>query len=361
MSQSEPTGDRDRNTRNSTFVALAVALGGCGSSESNPPAEVQVFGACEGRDFAIIEPVEGRPWTPNAVTLVSAEVADGVFAVYDANAPTHEPAGYPVATSGGFVIGDEGVLIVETMVNRQLLCQVYDLVRAETELPVLYAVNTSHHGDHSFGNAFLPDEVKVVQHERAAAYTASHFADELAFIEGALGADQGLDEATPVTPDIAVGDDGWSVDLGGVVVEAQYHGFAQTEGDLFVYVPDARVVWTGNALVADKPAIPWLLDGKAHEVRETLATLQASLPAGAVVIPGHGRPTGATTFSFSVEYLDALIGEVAASVNAGEDLETTQAKVVMEEYQGYALWGWIHTSVNVPKTYAEQSVAARTR
>jgi hypothetical protein len=47
---------------------------------------VQVFEACEGKDFPVIDPVEGYAWTPNAITLVSDRVAEGVFAVYDANA-----------------------------------------------------------------------------------------------------------------------------------------------------------------------------------------------------------------------------------------------------------------------------------
>ena len=195
----------------------------------------------------------------------------------------------------------------------------------------------------------------MVQHARTAEYISAHFDEDVAFMEANFGADQGIDEVTPVAPDIAVGDEGWSVDLGGIIVEAQYHGFGQTEGDLFVYVPEAEVLWTGNPLVAAEPAIPWLLDGHAHEVSETLATVQASLPAGAVVIPGHGAPNVKDSFSFAVDYLDTLLVEVGASVDAGDELETTQATVLMEAYQGYALWDWVHTWVNVPATHAELS------
>ncbi|MFT4977677.1 MAG: cyclase [Myxococcota bacterium] len=320
-----------------------------------PLDTVQVFEACEGQDFTITAPVEGYAWTPDAITLVSEQVADGIFAIYDANSEAYEPAGYPLATSSGFVVGEDGVLIVDTMINRQLLCQVVDLVREQTDKPVLYAVNTSYHGDHSYGNAFLPEGVQVVQHERTAEYIAEHFEEDVVFMETNFGADQGIDEVTPITPDIAVGDDGWTVDLGGITVEAQYHGFAQTEGDLFVYVAEAEVMWTGNPVVAAEPALPWLLDGHAHDVSATLATVQASLPAGAVVIPGHGRPSTRDIFSFPVDYLDTMTSEVQASVDGGADLESTQAAVVMEEFQGYALWDWVHTWVNVPMTHAELS------
>lgn len=317
-----------------------------------PTTAIQEFAACD-TEFSTTEPNPNVPWTANAVELVSEEVADNVFAIYDANSAEYEPAGLPLATSGGFVIGEDGVLIVETMLNKRLLCQVYDLIRVETNLPILYAVNTSHHGDHSYGNAFLPGEVQVVQHERTAAFIREFFAEDVAFMEANFGTDQGIDEVTATPADIEVDDSGWSVDLGGITVEAQYHGFGQTNGDLFVYVPEAKVLWTGNPLIAGGVAIPWLLDGYAQEVVKTLTSVQASLPADAIVIPGHGQPTTPDAFNWSVDYLNTLITEVQASIDAGNDLEATVTAVTMEEFQGYVLWDWVHKVVNVPNTYAE--------
>ena len=57
----------------------------------------------------------------------------------------------------------------------------------------------------------------------------------------------------------------------------------------------------------------------------------------------------------SVDYLDTLLTEVQDSVDAGHDLETTQATVTMEDYQGYALWDWVHTWVNLPAAHTELS------
>jgi cyclase len=196
-------------------------------------------------------------------------VADNIFAIYDANSAISAPAGFPLATSGGFVIGENGVLIVDTMINRQLLNQVYKLVRAETDLPILYAVNTSYHGDHSYGNAFLPEEVQVVQHARTAEYIAENFEEDVVFMETNFGKDQGFDEVTAVVPDISVTDSGWSVDLGGITVEALYFGFAQTVGDLFVFVPEANVMFTGNPMVAG-----WASTERQHDV-----SCRACIPA----------------------------------------------------------------------------------
>jgi len=347
----------------STLAALsllALAMAGCSDGASTPGSSsggtmTQAFPACDA-EFTVTAPNPNNVWTPNAITLVSQELAPRVFAIYDANADTYAPMGKPLATSGGFVIGEDGVLLVESMINKQLFCQVIALVRKETDKPITHVINTSSHGDHSFGNTFLPSGVHVVQHEVTAADISQHFEEDVAFMKANFGADQGLDEIKPVAADILVKDQPFSVDLGGITVEARFFGFAQTGGDLFVDVPTAKVLWTGNAIVAEKPAIPWLLDGHAEETGVTLAAVKASLPADAIVVPGHGRPLNVDEgFDYSVDYLGELINQVDSAVMMGLSEQDTVKAVTMDTWKGYAIWDWIHTTVNVPKTYQERS------
>lgn len=317
--------------------------------------DTQVFEACVEQEFTITAPSPQLPWTPLAIELVSEKLNDGVYVFYDNNAASYEPQGLPLATSGGFVIGDDGVLLIETMINRQLFCQVVDLIRAETDKPVLYAINTSGHGDHSYGNMFLPPEVKIVQHERTAAFIAEHFAEDLAFMKANFGEDQGLEELVATPADIEVSNAGWSIDLGGIEVEANYHGFGQTEGDLFVYLPEEKVLWTGNPVVGTAPVIPWLLDGRTQDAKATLDAVQETLAADAIVVPGHGSPMSRAGLDFTRSYLDTLIRETQQAIDAGKSLDETVAAVTMEAFQGYALWDWVHSQVNVPATYADLS------
>lgn len=339
----------------SAFFFASMALIGCqdAATTKNPAKTIQSIPACDDFTVQLVDPNPSYAWTPNAIRLVSEEVAPNVFAIYDSNAAQNGPAGIPLATSGGFVIGDNGVLIVETMINRQLFCQMVSLVREQTDKPITHAVNTSSHGDHSFGNTFLPSDVHIVQHNVTAAYIAAHFADDVAFMEANFGKDQGLNEIKPVVADTLIDADPLMIDLGGISVKAQFHGFAQTGGDLFVEVPSAKVVWTGNPLVAEKPAVPWLLDGHAKETAATLAAVRAALPMDTIVIAGHDRPLKPTDFDFSIDYLNTMIGEVDTAIKQGLTEQDTAAQVTMPSFQGYKLWGWIHTTVNVPKTYQE--------
>ena len=321
---------------------------GCGGG----PAP-QTFDACS-MPTTRTAPNPQYVWTPNAIQLVSQRLSDRVFAVHDSNATSYSPAGVPLATSGGFVIGDKGVLLVESMINRPLFCQLVGLVQAQTDKPITHVINTSSHGDHSFGNTFLPTGVHIVQHRRTAEYIAAHFAEDVAFMKQNFGSDQGLDEVRAVAADLLVDDQApFSVDLGGVTVDARYHGFGQTGGDLFVHVPSAKVLFTGNPLVATKPAVPWLLAGHGQEVAVTLQQVKAGLPADTIVVPGHDHPTNLAGFDFAIGYLNALLSQVQGAVTQGLTSEQTVSTVTLPQYQGYKIWDWIHKTVNVPTTYSE--------
>ena len=51
-------------------------------------------------------------WDGNTVILESQEIADGVYAVIPTGAKEMASGGYPIATTGGFIVGDDGVLVI---------------------------------------------------------------------------------------------------------------------------------------------------------------------------------------------------------------------------------------------------------
>ena len=61
-----------------------------------------------------------------------------------------------MATSGGFIVGDKGVLMIDTILNKRLNEQAQELISKTTSKPIIYAINTSFHGDHSYGNMYFP-------------------------------------------------------------------------------------------------------------------------------------------------------------------------------------------------------------
>ncbi len=291
-------------------------------------------------------------WDPGSVVLESQRIGDGVYAVIPKGAAEANSRGFPVATSGGFVVGNSGVLVVEAMINERLAHQVINLIKQVTDKPIRYVVNTSYHGDHSYGNYAFPKSTKIIQHPNTQAYIMNPetFAHDKAFMMKNFGTNVGIEEVEARPADVLV-KDRKELDLGSQRVYIMYWGFAQTSGDLFVWVPDAKVFWTGNPVVAARPALPWLLEGHHRESLATLQAIRRFLPTDAVLVPGHGRVMTVNEMDFTIQYLETLDNRVRTALNKNLSLEDTQQFVTMPDYGGYALFGWVHSGVNVPAVY----------
>jgi len=302
------------------------------------------------------EKKEQLVWDAGTVQLELEKLAEDVYAYYPTDAKENNPKGYPVATSGGFVVGDNGVLVVDSMVNKRLADQVMGFVKEVTDKPILYVVNTSYHGDHAYGNYAFPKTARIIQHSKTKAFMDNKegFEADKKWMAQYFGANRGIEDVVARTADIIV-DDKKTIDLGNKKVEIMYLGFAQTEGDLFVWVPGDKVFWTGNPVIAMPPVVPWLLEGKHGEVLETMKKVRNFLPEDTIVVPGHGIPVKPEAIDFAIRYLEALHNEVKSAVEGGMTLEQAQKSITMEDFQGYALWGWVHSGVNVPNTYKDLS------
>lgn len=294
-------------------------------------------------------------WDANKVVLRPVKLADGVVYMVPSDADDKAPRGLPLATTSGIVSGTRGTLVIDTMLNRRLAGQVLaEAARLGRGTAPRYALNTSYHGDHSYGNMYFPPSTTIIQHEATRAYVESHFADDVKFMLGAFGKGRGIEEIRPRAADLLVSAGGvLRLDLGGRVVEIRDFGFAQTGGDLWVWVPDAKVLFAGNPVIAEKPALPWLLDGRLQDSLDTLIKVRDFLPAGARIVPGHGRVIDKQALDWPIGYLSALRDQVKAAIARGATLEQTAGEVQLPEYQGYALHGWVHKQVNVGAAYRE--------
>jgi glyoxylase-like metal-dependent hydrolase (beta-lactamase superfamily II) len=295
-------------------------------------------------------------WDGNKVVLISEKLSDGIYAYYSSEAKAKESKGIPVATSGGFIVGDKGVLMIDTMLNKRLYDQAQALIGKATDKPIIYAVNTSFHGDHSYGNMYLPKDTRIIQHVFTKQYIENHFEGDTQFMIKNFGQGRGIEGISPVAADVFIPKGGkLIIDLGGKSVEIMDFGFAQTGGDLFIWEPASKVMWTGNPIITVKPSLPWLLDGHLVETLTSLKKVYDFLPEDAFVVPGHGSVIAKKDIKWHIDYLAAVKKEVEAAIAEGLTLEQTVERVKLPEFEGYALHGWVHPGLNVPAAYKDLS------
>ena len=294
---------------------------------------------------------QGQGWNPMEITLTPRKLADGVYALVSSTADTKNPAGGAEATTSGIIVGEKGVLVIETMVNAKLANQVLDQVSRLTDKPIRYVVNTVHHGDHHYGNFLFPSSATIIMRPETKRHIDQEFEEDRQFMIDYLGKHVGLEDVKPRSGDIMVDQD-TTIDLGGRTVELKVLGFGQTKGDLFVWLPKEKIFFSSNAIQAEKPAFPWLTEGNHDLALQTFKKIKAFLPADTVIVPGHGRPTTiAASLDHYIAYLETLDREVRAAVAKGLSLEETLKVARADAFSGYALYPLAHTQTNVPHAY----------
>jgi cyclase len=134
---------------------------------------------------------------------------------------------------------------------------------------------------------------------------------------------------TPHAPPTVTFDRTMTVDLGGRRVDISFLGRGNTGGDAVIYVPDSKVLMTGDLLVAPTPfAIGSFID-------EWIVTMKA-LDAIDVttIIPGHGPVEHDKQYMLLVtQALEGLSQQAHAAVKQGMSLEQFQKSVDMMKFR----------------------------
>jgi glyoxylase-like metal-dependent hydrolase (beta-lactamase superfamily II) len=303
-------------------------------------------------------PPEVPIWDANKVTLELHKITENIYAVSPSTTETETTKGIPQATSAGFIVGDKGVLLIETMLSKRLYDQLYKLIRSVTTKPIVYAVNTSDHGDHCFGNYLLPKETILIQNEFCKENLAKNYDGIKQFMIVLFGKDRGIEQSVYRPADLTIAvNQSLKLDLGGgKIVEIINVGTAQSPADLFVYLksPAGNVLWAGNPFIAESPAIPWLFDGYFLEPVQNLNKIYNMISDKDIVVPGHGRITNKAGIKYTIDYVTALQTNVENAVKKGLTLEQTKTAVTMKEFdKGYELFDWLHFNFNIPNAYKD--------
>ncbi|MEU6586512.1 MBL fold metallo-hydrolase [Nocardia sp. NPDC046763] len=259
----------------------------------------------------------GPNLNPTGLVLNPRELGPGVFALL---------ANIPPKDNNGVIIGRDAALVIDAGINATVSHQIQDIVGNLTDRPLRYLVNTTYHGDHTFGNAAFPASVTIIS-SRANKDGMRDLDYEKQMRFGNMRGDENPLSAVTTwrTPDV-VFDRYCAVDLGAKTVELWHFGPGNGPGDTIVFDRDTGTAWTGNFLMsAGLP--PMLLEGGPVPYLESLRAMQQTLPVQ-VVVPGHGPAgDGAAALRNFIDYLQQLLDQVTAARATGWSAEETVARI----------------------------------
>ena len=233
-----------------------------------------------------------------------------------------------VVTSDGVVVIDTPQLPTKAVAMRKL---------AEEHGPIRYLINTEHHVDHIFGNYFFKGDFPVIAHKGVDDnfMVVGPDLDPFAYAAEAIPTDD--PEGAAIFPERDVYEQDMNrpeiVFTGDVELRVGGHHFqllhtpGHTPGQVAVYVPEEKVVFTGDTIFSECQT--WLMTSDVDgwlAALERIRTLDIDY-----ICPGHGPVTDKKYLDVQRANLLDWVAGVADAVAKGWSREETIERVHFRE------------------------------
>ncbi len=249
------------------------------------------------------EPVAERVWFVQGVSALGS------------------PANRNFISNAGFVVTDDGVVVIDALGSPALARELLAEIRRVTPQPVKHVVLTHYHADHIYGLQVFRDVGATIWAHPAAREYLNSDAAERRLENSRQELAPWIDAATRlVAPTRWLEGDEASVVLGGTEIRLRHLGPAHTPEDLAVYVPSAGALFVGDLVFRGR--VPFV--GQADSRRWIAALDRLIAFAPRVVVPGHGPVSTAPLPDLQLTrdylvYLRRSMGEAAKAMEPFDD------------------------------------------
>jgi glyoxylase-like metal-dependent hydrolase (beta-lactamase superfamily II) len=216
----------------------------------------------------------------------------------------------------GVVIGDEGVMVLDTQATPVMARDVIARIRAVTDKPIDYVVLTHYHavrvlGASAYGakHIIASEETRELIEERG----AQDMASEIARFPRLFRSVESIPGLT--RPNVTFRGE-MRVWLGKREVRLLQLGRGHTKGDTVAWLPESEVLFTGD--LVEFGATPYTGDAYLGDWAATLSRLAALKPRA--LVPGRGDALiGYDRCQLAIEQTREFVSELLSSVRAGRD------------------------------------------
>ena len=290
-------------------------------------------------------------------THVFDEVAPGVYFAAGTGALN-------VAGNAMVVVNEEDVVVVDSHITPDAARALIQSVKAVSAKPIRYLINSHFHFDHAHGNQAFPEGVEIIGHEYTRERLLGNVLDEPTYrvigsppaqrkiiaalesqLDGATGKAReslqlriaalerhvkALGEVRPTPPTITLKRK-MTLFRGSREIRILHLGRAHTGGDVVVYLPAEKILFTGD-LFYDGP--PYLGDSFPEEFVAALERLKAI--EFETIVPGHG-PLVRDPRKIGVrqDYIRRYRSEVSALRKQGLSAEEAAARLSFAGFGHY--------------------------
>jgi cyclase len=252
------------------------------------------------------------------------KIADDVYSYVDVK---HATAKNSFGANAGIIVGRDGILVVDTLISAKEARKFIKDIRAVSDKPIKYVVNTHMHLDHTFGNCEFAKLGANIISSTAGKREMISYAEPALKMASAYGLSEQDMEGTAICYPVVTFDKKMEIDLGGSRVELIHPGHSHTEGSIIVSMPDRKVLFAGDILFTNyHPNLKHAdIEGWVKAL-EFLAAMDFT-----VLVPGHGPLSGKKDIEDMKNYLvlyDKKAKELTAKSNDVQYIVSELRKVL---------------------------------
>ena len=265
------------------------------------------------------------------LSLQPVPVAPNVYAVVgDLAGQSYENDG--LNNNLGFVVGDAGVLVINSGPSMRVARALHAAIRKITALPVKWLVNGNRQNHNWLGNGYFKSLGATILASKEAERVMREVGAQQLDASKALLKEKA--DGTVLTYPTELIADRRELKVGKIPVQLLHFGPAHTPGDLVVWLPQQKILFAGDIvyterLLAVNPnsnATGWV------QAFDKLAALKPK-----TIVPGHGRPTTVETARRDTrDYLSFLLTEAKRILDAGGSLQDAVEKVDQSRFRSLA-------------------------
>ncbi|MFH6768525.1 MBL fold metallo-hydrolase [Gaetbulibacter aquiaggeris] len=202
----------------------------------------------------------------------------------------------------GVCIGEEGVFMIDDQFAR-LTPKILEAIKALSDKPIQFLINTHYHGDHTGGNENIAQQgAKIIAHDNVY---------------------KRLIASTPATPKEALPvisfNDKLQLHINSEDVLVFHVENAHTDGDALLYFTQSNVLHTGDTFFSELyPYIDLNSGGSINGYIEAVKKALILIDDDTKIIPGHGKLSNKTKHQFFLSMLEDLKTKVLAEIELGK-------------------------------------------
>lgn len=251
-----------------------------------------------------------------AVEVQFQKVTEGVYAhIGELGARTRENEA--LNANIGLVLTPRGAVLIDSGATHLSARDIDQAARRVTDQPIRWVINTGGQDHRWLGNSYFQAQgAELIAHASAVPDMQARAGDQMQALKNILGPRFEGTQAVYPTRLIATPDA--QLDLGGVRFELRHRGGGHTPGDMMVWLPKTKVLFTGDIVYVDR-MLAVLPVSNTRQWLLAIDEMEALNPTH--IVPGHGKVTDlATARAQTRDYLVRLRAHLKPAVERGDDI-----------------------------------------